>query len=98
MGATATLNVRLPKELKEHGSQVLDRNGLSVSDAVRGLYEYLQDNQCLPAFLEEASGGSLYERRRELARSMVGIVSIPNGFDARCAHDERLTKRCGEFL
>ena len=98
MGTTATLNVRLPEELKKHGAQVLDRNGVSVSDAVRGLYEYLQKNQCLPAFLEKAEEKTVYEQRRELARSLVGIVSIPEGFDARQAHEERLAEKYEELL
>lgn len=93
MGATATLNVRLPEELKRHGGQVLDRNGLSVSDAVRGLYEYMQDNQCLPQFLQKPDAESVYERRRKLAQSMVGIVSVPQGYDAKQAREERLAEK-----
>lgn len=98
MGPTATLNVRLPEGLKRHGAQVLDRNGLSVSDAVRGLYEYLQDNQCLPDFLQKNESDSVYEHRRDLARSMTGIISVPEGFDARKAHEERLAAKYEELL
>ena len=98
MAATATLNVRLPKDLKRHGAQVLDRNGLSVSDAVRGLYEYMQDNQCLPQFLQKNDEDSVYERRRKLARSMTGIVSLPAGFDAKQAREERIAEKYEELL
>lgn len=98
MGTTATLNVRLPENLKKHGAQVLERNGLSVSDAVRGLYEYLQEHQSLPAFLESNEEKSLYERRRELARSLTGIISLPDGFDARRAREERIAEKYGELL
>ena len=98
MATTATLNVRLPEELKKYGGQVLDRNGISVSDAVRSLFEYLQDNQCLPAFLEKSDEESIYERRRKLARSLVGIVSVPEGFDAREAREERLAEKYKELL
>lgn len=38
MSATATLNIRLPEELKEHGMQVLARQHISVSEAVRQLF------------------------------------------------------------
>ena len=52
MAATATLNVRLPEDLKDRGAQVLRREGVSVSDAVRGLYEYMEKEQRLPEFIE----------------------------------------------
>ncbi|MFQ8869067.1 MAG: type II toxin-antitoxin system RelB/DinJ family antitoxin, partial [Eggerthella lenta] len=51
MAATATLNVRLPEDLKDRGAQVLRREGVSVSDAVRGLYEYMEKEQRLPEFI-----------------------------------------------
>ena len=38
MSATATLNIRLPEELKEHGMQVLARQHISVSEAVQQLF------------------------------------------------------------
>ena len=93
MAATATLNVRLPADLKKHGGQVLDRHGISVSDAVRSRYEFLEQKQQVPSFMAAAEGESVYERRRKLARSMTGIVSVPEGFDARKAREERLDER-----
>lgn len=95
MGATATLNVRLPEDLKKRGGKVLERNGLSVSDAVRGLYEYLQDNQSLPEFLVHSDDDSIYECRRRTAHSLVGIVSVPEGFDVR---SERIEDKYGDVL
>ena len=93
MAATATLNVRLPEDLKRHGGQVLERNGVSVSDAVRALYEHLTASQALPDFMEGAEGDSIYDRRRKLARSMVGIVSVPKGFDTKQARHERIAAK-----
>ena len=55
MAATATLNVRLPEDLKDRGAQVLRREGVSVSDAVRGLYEYMEKEQRLPEFIKPAN-------------------------------------------
>ena len=45
-----------------------------------------------------AEGESVYERRRKLARSMTGIVLVPEGFDARKAREERLDERYEELL
>ena len=35
MASSAVLNIRLPEDLKRHGNQVLERNGISTSEAVR---------------------------------------------------------------
>lgn len=91
--ATATLNVRLPADLKKHGGQVLDRHGISVSDAVRSLYEFMEQEQQVPAFMAEPERESIYERRRQLARSMAGIIQVPKGFDVRKAREGRLDER-----
>ena len=98
MAATATLNVRLPDDLKRRGGQVLARHGISVSDAVRSLYEYLERHQGVPDFMDDGAAGTIYERRRELARSLVGVVDLPPGFDARRARQERLDERYGDLL
>lgn len=72
MGATATLNIRLPEELKEHGVQVLAKQHISVSKAVRQLFCELERSQQVPDFLADATAGDDICERRELLRAMVG--------------------------
>ena len=49
--ATAQLNVRVPAELKRGGDEVLSRFGISASEAVRGLLDYVVSHQAPPEFL-----------------------------------------------
>ena len=44
----ATLNIRLEPTLKQHGAAVLQREGLTVTEAVRALYEYMDEHQEFP--------------------------------------------------
>ena len=74
MAANATLNVRLPESLKAHGSAVLEKEGMSVSDAVRSLYEYMEREQAFPDALRTQPTEDAFARRRALMRSMVGIL------------------------
>ncbi|MEA5018883.1 MAG: type II toxin-antitoxin system RelB/DinJ family antitoxin [Gordonibacter sp.] len=85
MSAMATLNVRLPEDLKERGMQVLSREGVSVSKVVRDLFCQLEETQEIPTFLRDSllSEQEEIHRKRELLRSMVGIVSVPPDFDYR---------------
>lgn len=89
MAASATLNVRLPEALKAHGSAVLEKEGLTVSDAVRSLYEYMEREQAFPEVLRGKPSEDSYERRREIARSMIGIlppdVTLEEAREARFA-------------
>lgn len=73
----ATLNVRMSGDLKEAGDQVLREHGLSVSEAVRDLYEYLQEEQSLPPFLavKEDRLTEKTRKRRELLPAVIGCVS-----------------------
>ena len=74
MAAGATLNVRLPETLKTRGNAVLEKEGLSVSDAVRSLYEYMEREQAYPDALRARPAEDLFAKRRELMRSMIGIL------------------------
>lgn len=74
MVANATLNVRLPEALKARGAAVLDREGLSVSDAVRSLYEYMDKEQRFPKVLRAQSSDDAFQHRRELMQSMIGTL------------------------
>lgn len=75
----ATLNVRIPADLKKRGMQVLNREGVSVSDAVRGTFEHIARTQEVPSYLKDESPttrSEAIERKRALLRSMVGV--LPN--------------------
>lgn len=56
MATIATLNVRLPENLKERGMQVLEREGISVSELIRSLFRELEKTQELPDFARECLG------------------------------------------
>lgn len=90
--ATATLNVRLPEELKERGMQVLNREGISVSEIVRELFLYMEQNQKVPALLKEQSQSiqNETERRKDALRSLIGI--LPSD-DVDTFRHERLMKK-----
>ena len=44
----ATLNIRLENDLKESAYKVLEREGISPSDLIRSVFQYISDNQRLP--------------------------------------------------
>lgn len=86
----ATLNVRMPDQLKRDGDRVLERNGMSVSDAIRALYVYLDREQSLPPFMAtaESSEDEITRQRREALRSIIGVVDSTVTLDQ--ARTERL--------
>ena len=92
---TATLNVRMPEDLKRSGDRVLEREGISVSDAVRGLYRYLEYEQKAPEWLRHGEDGNedVFERRRRALRQLVGIVDLPPDFDPDAVSHERLMRK-----
>lgn len=92
MLADATLNVRLNRDLKQRGDAVLAREGVSTSSAVRKLYQYLDQCQELPSWMRGEGEKDKYEERRQGMRSLVGIVSLPAGFDAGDLKRERLSR------
>ena len=91
---TATLNVRMPEELKAGGDAVLARKGKSVSDAVRDLYAYLEDNQDLPAFMkddEATKSEELTQRRRAALKRVAGV--LPADVDLDSSKQQRLSRQ-----
>lgn len=95
-GGTATLNVRIPKELKERGMQVLEREGVSVSELVRDVFKYMEAQQELPVFAGPGLRGPSQkeaecERRRAAMRSLIGI--LPPDVDIDAARHERLMRK-----
>lgn len=77
MSADATLNIRLPKQLKIHGTQVLDRAGLGASQAVRRLYEYMEREQTVPECILPATETDKYQKRRGLLKGFATGSSLP---------------------
>lgn len=92
MAASATLNVRIDRDLKAHGDVVLAREGMSLSGAVRKFYQYLEQYQELPPWMVEGKEKDVYEQRREGIRSLVGIVSVPDDFELSKLKAERLSR------
>ena len=93
--ATATINVRLPEDLKASGEEVLNREGLSVSDAVRRLYEYLDEAQAVPEFLKNTLGPDspdLVAEQRARLESLAGIAD-PTNASLESIKDERLARQ-----
>ena len=91
---SATLNVRMPEELKAGGDAVLFRAGKSVSGAVRDLYEYLEYHQDLPAFMkndEAIRGEELMKKRRKALERIAGVLPLDIDLDA--VKKERLARQ-----
>lgn len=93
MAIDATLNARIDRDLKRRGDVVLAREGVSVSEAVRRLYQYVDQWQALPSWMLNDSGADVYEQRRESIRSLVGIVCLPEDFDVKDLKRERLARQ-----
>jgi len=94
MVGTATLNVRMPEDLKAGGDAVLARNGKSVSDAVRDLYEYLEENQDLPAFMKNSEAikrEETIQKRRDALKRLTGI--LPSDINLDEIKQERLVRQ-----
>ena len=105
MSATATLNIRLPEELKEHGMQVLARQHISVSEAVRQLFCELERSQQVPEFLADASPRDDIQGKRQLLLTILRASSTtpealeppiaPKGHDWREDWREHLLEKHG---
>lgn len=97
MASNAVLNIRLPEELKKHGNQVLEREGVSVSQVVRDLYEFMSAEQDVPSFAKHGDAQSKYEKRRETLRKLQGKIRVPHDVDVKDLRDERIMGRYGEI-
>lgn len=92
MAATATLNVRLSESLKNHGMQVLDRAGVSTTQAVRSLFEYMEREQSLPDYMQAAPCADTDERRAALRDFAGCAVGIGSGADVAQVKAARLAR------
>lgn len=74
--AQATINARLNATVKERGDKVLRDNGISTTEAIRGLWSSMARTREVPSFLvRECKCDETAERRRkrEVARGLVGL-------------------------
>lgn len=74
----ATINERLNATVKERGDKVLRDNGISTTEAIRGLWSSMARTREVPSFLmRECRRDEEAERRRkrEVARGLVGLAS-----------------------
>lgn len=90
--ATAMLNVRLDKSLKAEGDRVLAKQGVSATEAIRGLYRFIEQNDEVPDFCRSESGKLTPEARRQKMRQLVGIAKLAPGEDLETLKNERLSK------
>lgn len=97
MASSAVLNIRLPEELKHHGNQVLERNGISTSEAVRKLYEYLESEQDIPEFMNDCANTKVYEKRRRALRCIAGSLHIPEELNLSDLRKERFDEKYGDI-
>ena len=93
MAQASTLNIRLLDSLKAHGNQVLEKEGITVSEAVRKLYEYLEREQKMPECLMSNAEDDIYERRRATLKQFAGCAPLPSGFTAENVRCERLARK-----
>lgn len=97
MGHTATLNIRIPEPLKHSGSEVLAHAGVSVSDAVRSMFEYMAKEQAVPDFIDNGDSDRS-ERRRALLRDMTGCAPASDGLSLDEYREARLDEKYREYL
>jgi DNA-damage-inducible protein J len=90
----ATINVRLAQSLKQSGDSVLRREGVTVTQVVRGVYEYLQQEQRLPGFLGEQGVSQENDRIQKRRRALEGLAGIiPADTDVDVIRHDRLARQ-----
>jgi antitoxin component of RelBE/YafQ-DinJ toxin-antitoxin module len=84
MMQAATINVRLPYDLKQSGDKVLERAGVSTSVLIRDLYRYLEREQDVPAFVaqtDEDGQNARVQKRRKALSDIAGILDDEVDYD-----------------
>ena len=90
MAQASTLNIRLLDSLKTHGNQVLEREGISASEAVRKLYEYLEREQKMPDCLMQKAEQDKYELRRRALKEFAQMTCAKSAWRERGSCNESL--------
>lgn len=91
--ATAMLNVRLDRSLKASGDRVLAKQGISATEAIRGLYRFLGQTEEVPEFCRSEGDALTSAAKRQRMRQLVGIAKMGPGEDLGSLKEERLSKR-----
>jgi antitoxin component of RelBE/YafQ-DinJ toxin-antitoxin module len=90
----ATINVRIKKDLKTGGNKVLECEGVSVSDAIRKLYSYLDATQSIPECLklsDISDSKEVIARKRTTLNSLVGVSALDVSYET--LKDQRLKRQ-----
>ena len=90
--STAMLNVRLDKDLKAEGERILAKHGMTVTEAVRGLYRNLADKDEVPDLCKSKDRSLSAEQKRERMRELIGIAPLAPGEDLVSLRKERLAR------
>lgn len=107
MAATATINIRIEEDLKEQAQNVLKRNGIGTSEAIRRLFEELAKTQELPVCIQDDSIAHSEEiaRKRRALREFARIghslpdKPLPDDWDPKEAwHQHLIEKHCFEGI
>lgn len=93
MAATATINARISESLKRQGGQVLDRYGVSTTEAVRSLYEYLAREQRVPDWMAPQTDKDKHAQRRSYVHSLPKRDLIPPHMDAKREYRLHLSEK-----
>ena len=86
------LNVRMDKDLKAQGERVLAKQGVSATEAIRGLYRFMEQTEEVPDFCKTESEALSPEARRQKMRRMVGIAKMAPDEDLSTLKQERLSR------
>ena len=90
----ATINVRIKSNLKSGGEEVLEREGISVSEAIRRFYSYLETKQSFPEFLRDTDKNDsqkAIEKKRAVLKGLVGV--LPHDVSLEKARDRRFERQ-----
>ena len=81
--ATAQINVRIERELKEEGDRVIESLGLSTSEVVRMLWKKLAEGESVArGVLDGLAEPPEADRQAEVERKLAAIRSVDEGWQA----------------
>lgn len=89
---TTMLNVRIDKNLKREGDSVLAKQGISIAEAIRGLYRYMEETREVPDCCRQESAPITSEDRRRKMHDLVGIAKLSSGEDLDSLKQHRLAR------
>lgn len=96
MATTAMLNVRLDRSMKAEGEGVLSRAGLTATDAIRALYQYMEKTHEVPDCCIPQTSSLTADQKRKALRELIGVAPLRSGEDAQTLKAERLSRHSFE--